>query len=40
MKTLKVSMEVWKRLKQLALDNGSTIGKEIERMLDVDSTKR
>jgi hypothetical protein len=34
MKTLKVNVEIWKRLKQLALDNDSTIGKEIERLLD------
>jgi len=36
MKTLKVSISIWKRLKQLALDNESTIGKEIERLLDAD----
>ena len=34
MKTLKVSEEVWRKLKQLALDNDSTIGKEIERLVD------
>jgi len=35
MKTIKVSTEIWKKLKQLALDNDSTIGKEIEKLLDV-----
>jgi len=37
MKTLKVNISIWRRLKQLALDNDSTIGKEIERMLDGDT---
>ena len=39
MKTLKVSIEVWKRLKQLALDNDSTIGKIIEGLLDANNNK-
>ena len=34
MKTLKVSLDVWKRLRQLAFDKQVSIGKIIEELLD------
>lgn len=39
MKTVKIDETDWKELKQLALDNSSTIGKEIKRLLKLDITK-
>jgi len=34
MKTLKVTVDVWKRLRQLAFDQEISIGKVIEGLLD------
>ena len=34
MKTLKVTVDVWKRLRQLAFDQEVSIGKVIEGLLD------
>ena len=34
MKTLKVAVDVWKRLRQLAFDQEVSIGKVIEGLLD------
>ena len=34
MKTLKVTVDVWKRLRQLAFDQEKSIGKIIEELLD------
>ena len=34
MKSLKVSLELWKRLRQLAFDQETSIGNIIERALD------
>ena len=39
MKTIKIDETDWKELKQLALDNSSTIGKEIKRLLKLDTIK-
>ena len=40
MKTIKIEETERKELKQLALDNSNTIGKEIKRLLKLDAERR